>query len=301
MFAAVGTVEPVITDREAAEYLEHEEPWFAPRLRAAEERIRGRLTDLSRRLGDADWLDGAFSAGDLMMADVLRRLGGSDLLAEHPNLAGLCRPRRGAPGLPPRLRRPARILRGAPGRIATAAASSFEMIATTETEEDRQMPEHDTITVTALKWVPPFAAGQVRDHRVRWMLNEIGWDYAVDLIDPTVQSSSAYLAEQPFGQVPVLRETGRPALFETGAIVLDLAERSGKLWPADRDAQAQVRAWVIAALNSVEPYLSNVAEVDFFTDDETLKRLRRPGAVAAATQRLGKLSASLGDRTLSRG
>jgi glutathione S-transferase len=169
------------------------------------------------------------------------------------------------------------------------------MIATA-TEEDRQMPEHDMITVTAFKWVPPFAAGQVRDHRVRWMLNEIDWDYEVDLIDPTVQASDAYLAEQPFGQVPVLRETGRPALFESGAIVLELAERSGRLWPADHDAQAQVRSWVIAALNSVEPYLSNVAEVDFFIEDETLKRLRRPGAVAAAKQRLGKLSAALGER-----
>jgi glutathione S-transferase len=158
------------------------------------------------------------------------------------------------------------------------------------------MPEHGTITVTALKWVPPFAAGQVRDHRVRWMLNEIDWDYAVELIDPTVQKSGAYLAEQPFGQVPVLRETGRPTLFETGAIVLELAERSGKLWPADRDARARVRTWVVAALNSVEPFLSSVAEVDFFTDDETLRRLRRPGAVAAATRRLGKLAASLGDR-----
>jgi glutathione S-transferase len=86
MFAAVGTVEPAITEREAAEYLEREEPWFAARLRAAEDRTRGRLSDLSRRLDDADWLDGAFSAGDLMMADVLRRLGGSALLAEHPNL-----------------------------------------------------------------------------------------------------------------------------------------------------------------------------------------------------------------------
>jgi glutathione S-transferase len=152
------------------------------------------------------------------------------------------------------------------------------------------------IAVTAFKWVPLFAAGQVRDHRVRWMLNEIGWDYEIDLIDPTVQASGTYLAEQPFGQVPVLRETGRPALFESGAIVLDLAERSGKLWPADRDGQAQVRSWAIAALNSVEPYLSNVAEVDFFTDDETLRELRRPGVVAAATRRLGKLSVALGAR-----
>ncbi|MFO1211022.1 MAG: glutathione S-transferase family protein [Amaricoccus sp.] len=158
------------------------------------------------------------------------------------------------------------------------------------------MPEQRTITVTAFKWVPPFAAGQVRDHRVRWMLNEIGWDYAVELIDPGVQASDAYRAEQPFGQVPVLRETGRPTLFESGAIVLDLAERSGELWPADRDGQAQVRAWVIAALNSVEPWLSAVAEVDFFTPDETLKALRRPGAVAAAKERLGKLAAALGDR-----
>jgi glutathione S-transferase len=157
------------------------------------------------------------------------------------------------------------------------------------------------ITVTALKWVPPFAAGQVRDHRVRWMLNEIGWDYEVDLIDPTVQTSDEYLAEQPFGQVPVLRETGRPPLFESGAIVLDLAERSGKLWPADRGLQAQVRCWVVAALNSVEPYLSNVAEVDFFTDDETLRNLRRPCAVAAAMQRLDKLSAALGDRIYLKG
>jgi glutathione S-transferase len=161
---------------------------------------------------------------------------------------------------------------------------------------DRQDTEHAMIIVTAFKWVPPFAAGQVRDHRVRWMLNEIGWEYEIDLIDPNLQASPAYLAEQPFGQVPVLREPRRPALFESGAIVLDLAERSGKLWPVDRDAQAQVRCWVIAALNSVEPYLSNVVEVDFFIDDGTLRTLRRLGAVAAATGRLGKLAAALGDR-----
>lgn len=88
MFAALSTVEPAILDREAAEYLEHDEPWFAPRLRAVEDRVRGRLNDLSLRLGGADWLDGDFSAGDLMTADVLRRLGGSGLLEAYPNLPG---------------------------------------------------------------------------------------------------------------------------------------------------------------------------------------------------------------------
>ncbi len=86
IFAALSSVEPPILDREAAEYLEAGEPFAASRMRAAEDRIRGRLADLSARLGGADWLDGDFSAGDLMMVDVLRRLAGSGLLEEHPNL-----------------------------------------------------------------------------------------------------------------------------------------------------------------------------------------------------------------------
>ncbi len=87
MFAALSTIEPTIVDREAALYLERDENWFGQRLALVEARIRARLTDLSHRLGDADWLDGRFSAGDLMTADVLRRLGGSGLLEEFPNLA----------------------------------------------------------------------------------------------------------------------------------------------------------------------------------------------------------------------
>jgi glutathione S-transferase len=86
MFAALATVEPPIVDREAAEYLEGDKPWYEEHLMTVDARIRGRLTDLSQRLGAADWLDGAFSAGDLVMVGVLRRLEGSDLLAEHPNL-----------------------------------------------------------------------------------------------------------------------------------------------------------------------------------------------------------------------
>lgn len=86
MFAAVSTVEPPIVDREAVGYLERNEDWYARRLALSDDRVRTRLGDLSRSLGDADWLDGGFSAGDLMMVDVLRRLGGSSLLDEFPNL-----------------------------------------------------------------------------------------------------------------------------------------------------------------------------------------------------------------------
>ncbi|HEY6632731.1 MAG TPA: glutathione S-transferase family protein [Rhizobiaceae bacterium] len=86
MFAAIGTVEPPIVEREAAGYTERDKSWYGEHLAMLEERLRVRLGELSRRLGDAEWLDGEFSAGDLMMVMVLRRLAGSDLLAEFPNL-----------------------------------------------------------------------------------------------------------------------------------------------------------------------------------------------------------------------
>ena len=87
MFAALNTVEPPIFDRDLAKILERDEPWYEQRLRVLEDSIRQRLGDLSGRLGDADWLDGAFSAGDLLMVTVLRRLQGSGMLEETPNLA----------------------------------------------------------------------------------------------------------------------------------------------------------------------------------------------------------------------
>jgi glutathione S-transferase len=87
MFAALSTVEPPILGRETTRLLERDEPWAEQRLRLADDRIRDRLGELSGRLGDADWLDGAFSAGDLMMVSVLLRLKSSALLDEYPNLA----------------------------------------------------------------------------------------------------------------------------------------------------------------------------------------------------------------------
>ena len=138
------------------------------------------------------------------------------------------------------------------------------------------------ITITAFKWVPPFAQGQVRDHRVRWVLNEVGWPYEVRLLDAEDQQSARYRSEQPFGQVPILAEDGRPTLFETGAIVLDVATRAGKLLPASADQRSLMLSWYFAALNSVEPFLMNLALVDFFTKDEEEKAKRRPWALQMA-------------------
>ncbi|CAN7656666.1 glutathione S-transferase family protein [Mesorhizobium sp. LjNodule214] len=87
MFAAVSTLEPPIVDRETAILLERDEAWHRQRLPMVEDRIRGRLGELSDRLGDADWLDSAFSAGDLLMVMVLRRLNRTALLDEYPNLS----------------------------------------------------------------------------------------------------------------------------------------------------------------------------------------------------------------------
>lgn len=87
MFAALNTVEPPIFDRDLATVLDCDKAWYEDRLRVVEARIRERLGDLSSRLGAADWLDGAFSAGDLLMVTVLRMLNGSGILDEYPNLA----------------------------------------------------------------------------------------------------------------------------------------------------------------------------------------------------------------------
>jgi glutathione S-transferase len=86
MFAALSTVEPPIVERSMATLVERDKPWYEARLPMLEARVRDRLGQLSNHLGEADWLDGAFSSGDLMMVHVLRRLDGSGLLEDYPNL-----------------------------------------------------------------------------------------------------------------------------------------------------------------------------------------------------------------------
>ena len=87
MFAALNTVEPPIVEREQAGYLERDKPWHRERAPMLEDRVRMRLDELSRRLGGAEWLDGAFSAGDLLMVTVLRRLEGSGIVEDYPKLS----------------------------------------------------------------------------------------------------------------------------------------------------------------------------------------------------------------------
>lgn len=87
MFAALNTVEPPIVEREMATYVERDKTWYDERLPILDDRVRVRLSELSGRLGAADWLDGAFSAGDLLMAAVLLRLKGSGILDEYPNIS----------------------------------------------------------------------------------------------------------------------------------------------------------------------------------------------------------------------
>jgi len=151
------------------------------------------------------------------------------------------------------------------------------------------------ITISAFEWVPDFARGQVRDLRPRWALEEAGIPYRTRLLAQGEQDKPEYRALQPFGQVPVFQEDG-VTLFETGAIVLHIGARSEVLLPKDTVARAQATQWVIAALNSIEPFLMQVALIDLFYKDEEWAKLRRPGAVEFAQKRLKGLSNALGDK-----
>jgi glutathione S-transferase len=151
------------------------------------------------------------------------------------------------------------------------------------------------ITISAFKWVPEFAYGQVRDLRARWALEEAGIPYKTRLLEQGDQDKPAYRVLQPFGQVPILQD-GDFTLFESGAILLYVGERSETLLPKDPVARAHATQWLIAALNSIEPFLMNVALIDLFYANEEWAKLRRPGAVDFANRRLAGLSKSLGNK-----
>jgi glutathione S-transferase len=151
------------------------------------------------------------------------------------------------------------------------------------------------ITISAFEWVPDFAKGQVRDLRVRWACEEAGLPYKTRLLKQGDQDKPEYRALQPFGQVPMIEDDGF-VLFETGAIVLHIGDKSEALLPRDPAARARATQWLIAALNSIEPHVMNVALIDLFYKDQEWAKLRRPGAVEIVQRRLKGLSNSLGDK-----
>ncbi len=158
------------------------------------------------------------------------------------------------------------------------------------------MPQKDdaAIEVTGFAWVPPFAQGFVRDLRVRWALEEVGLDYRTRLIS-AMERPQSYFGEQPYGQVPYYVE-GDLHLFESGAIVLHIAEKDERLLPRDPVARARAITWLISALNSVEPYIMNMVTIDGFCAGQEWATLRRPAQVEMMERRLQHLSAALGDR-----
>jgi len=149
-----------------------------------------------------------------------------------------------------------------------------------------------TIQVSAYRWVPPFAQGYVKDLRVRWALEEAALPYEATLIGLPGADEEGYLQWQPFGQVPAYRD-GEVEMFESGAIVLHLAARSEALAPRSEAGRARVTSWVLAALNSVEPFARNLVEIDDAPADAAWAKERRPQVEAALDRRLAALSAWL--------
>jgi glutathione S-transferase len=151
------------------------------------------------------------------------------------------------------------------------------------------------ITLYAFKWVPAFAQGLVRDLRVRWALEEAGIPYAVRLLAQGEPDTPEYRKIQPWGQVPVIEEDGL-VLFESGAIVQYIADRSEALAPRDAAGRAKVAQWLFAALNSVEPHVSNLGNIDIFYADQAWAKARRPDQEAFTRMKLASLARRLSGR-----
>ncbi len=151
------------------------------------------------------------------------------------------------------------------------------------------------IRISALRSVPPFAQGAVRDFRVRWALEEAGLPYEVRLLGQGEQKSESYRDLQPFGQVPSF-EDGELTLFESGAIVLHIADKCDVLMPADAEGRWRASTWVFAALNTVEPHIQELAEIDLFYPGQAWTKERRPMVEKTVRQRLGELAGTMDER-----
>ena len=151
-----------------------------------------------------------------------------------------------------------------------------------------------TITITAFEKSPDGGKGLARDTRVRWALEEVGEPYAVRLLSFAAMKEPAHLALHPFGQIPTYEE-GDLVLFETGAIVLHIAQRHAGLLPDDADARARAIAWMFAAVNTVEPPILDLVNARLFERDKPWGDARLPLVEGRVRGRLKQLSARLKD------
>ena len=150
------------------------------------------------------------------------------------------------------------------------------------------------ITITAFEHSPDGGKGLARDTRVRWALEEVGQPYEVRLVSFGAMKEAAHLALHPFGQIPTYEEDDL-ALFETGAIIVHIAERHAGLLPVDANARARAITWMFAAVNTVEPPILELVTAKLLEGDKPWARERLPLVVDRVRQRLSQLSARLGD------
>ena len=151
-----------------------------------------------------------------------------------------------------------------------------------------------TITITAFKQSPDRGIGLARDMRVRWALEEVGQPYAVHLVTFAEMKQPEHLARQPFGQIPTYEE-GDLTLFESGSIVLHIAEGHPGLLPDDANARARAITWMFAAIGTVEPPILELQTLRFGEGDKPWFDQRMPLVVDRIRDRLVQLSARLGD------
>ena len=149
-------------------------------------------------------------------------------------------------------------------------------------------------TITAFERSPDGGMGLARDTRVRWALEEVGQPYDVRLVSFQAMKEPAHLALHPFGQIPTYEE-GDLALFETGAIVLHIAEHHAGLLPGDADARARAIMWMFAAVNTVEPPILDLVIARIHEGDKPWAKERLPLVAERVRNRLKQLSARLGD------
>jgi glutathione S-transferase len=151
-----------------------------------------------------------------------------------------------------------------------------------------------TITITAFERSPDGGKGLARDTRVRWALEEVGQPYEVRLVSFSAMKEPAHLALHPFGQIPTYEE-GDLALFETGSIVLHIAQRHAGLLPVDANARARAVTWMFAAVNTVEPPILELVTARIFEGDKPWAQERIPLVIDRVRNRLKQLSTRLGD------